>query len=38
MLSGNCVNTIIDKLEEDSLLLSTIANSRYVGPFKAKVT
>lgn len=38
MISGNCYNMIIDKLEEDSLLLSTIANNRHVGPFKAKVT
>jgi hypothetical protein len=37
-LGGNCFNMIIDKLEEDSLLLSTIANNRHVGPFKAKVT
>jgi len=34
MLGGNCVNMILDKLEEDSLLLSTIAANRHVGPFK----
>jgi len=37
-LGGNQVNEVLEKLEEDQLLLSTIAANRHVGPFKEKVT
>jgi len=32
------VNDILEKLEEDQLILSTISANRHIGPFKAKVT
>lgn len=37
MLNGLVVGTILEKLEEDQLQLSTFNSQRHVTPFKAEV-
>jgi hypothetical protein len=37
ILSGNCIEEITEKLEEDISVLSGLSAMRHIGPFKEEV-